>query len=106
MKKIVFSKDLKESDWANSEFHDGNITDVVRKLKEGDGKEIMVMGSGTIVQQLTNEHLIDEYMFIMTPVIAGEGKPLFKDVKQLGLKLIDVKPFDSGNVVMRYEVGK
>lgn len=42
----------------------------------------------------------------MTPVIASEGKPLFKDVKQHSLKLLDVKPFDSGNVVMHYGAGK
>ena len=45
-------------------------------------------------------------MFIITPVIASEGKLLFKDVKQHSLKFLDVKPFDSGNVVMHYGAGK
>jgi len=107
MKKVVFSENIKESDWANSEFHDSNLIEVVKKLKNHDDNEgILIMGSGTVVQQLANEGLIDEYMFIVTPVVAGEGKPLFKDVKQFSLKLLETKSFDSGNVVLRYETVK
>jgi dihydrofolate reductase len=64
------------------------------------------MGSGTIVHQLANEGLIDEYLFIVTPVVAGEGKPLFKHVKQFGLTLVKTKAFNSGNVLLHYELKK
>ncbi|MFC5649591.1 dihydrofolate reductase family protein [Paenibacillus solisilvae] len=68
--------------------------------------DILILGSGTIVQQLANEGLIDEYLFIMTPVVAGEGKPLFKHVKQFGLTLLETKAFRSGNVLLHYELKK
>lgn len=102
MTKVVFSKKLKESTWENTEVHDGNLTNVVKELKSGEGTDILVMGSGTIVQQLTQEGLIDEYFFILTPVIAGQGKPLFPGVKQLGLTLVSAQSFKSGNVLLRY----
>ena len=106
MKKVVFTENIKESTWANTELHHDKLIETVKKLKKEDGSAILIMGSGTIVQQLSNEGLIDEYCFILTPVIAGAGKPLFKDVKQLNLKLIDMQAFDSGNVVLRYEYQK
>jgi len=106
MKKIVFSEKIKESDWENTEFHDDDLTSVVGKLKREEGTDILVMGSGTVVQQLANADLIDEYMFIVSPVIAGDGKVLFKDVKQQNLKLISAESFDSGNVVLHYETIK
>ena len=103
MTKIVFSERLKESAWENTEFFAGKLIDVVKKLKEGKGKDILVMGSGTIVQQLAVEGLIDEYLFIVSPVVAGAGKPLFKNLKQQNLKLLNTKSFDSGNVVLHYK---
>lgn len=108
MIKVVFSKTLKNSEitWDNTQLHNGNLIEVVKKLKNGKGGGILIMGSGTIIQQLANEGLIDEYIFIVTPVIAGEGKPLFKDVKQLKLNLLSTKSFDSSNVVLRYETSK
>jgi len=106
MPKLVFSKTIKEVTWENTRLFKGDLVAEVKKLKQEKGADIMIMGSGTIVQQLSNEGLIDEYVFILSPVIAGKGKPLFKDVKQLGLKLISAKSFDSGNILLRYAVGK
>ncbi|WP_408011518.1 dihydrofolate reductase family protein [Pseudalkalibacillus sp. A8] len=103
MTKVVFSKQLKEVTWENTKLYDGNLAEVVRKLKDGEGSDILIMGSGTIVQQLTNEGLIDEYLFIVTPVVAGEGKPLFKDVKERNLKLLETREFRSGNVLLHYK---
>jgi dihydrofolate reductase len=106
MTKIVFSKKLKETTWENTQLFDGNLAEVVRKLKDEGGSDILIMGSGTIVQQLANEGLIDEYLFIVSPVVAGEGKPLFKHVKQFGLTLLKTKSFKSGNVLLHYEIKK
>jgi dihydrofolate reductase len=64
----------------------------------------MIMGSGTIVQQLTDAGLIDEYVFIVSPVIAGKGKALFRDVEQRGLGLVSSRSFPTGNVVLQYAV--
>jgi dihydrofolate reductase len=104
MKKVVFSKSTTKTTWANTEFHGGDVAKVVKELKSQQGSNILVLGSGTIVQQLTNDGLIDEFVFIVTPVVAGRGKPLFREVKQTGLTLSEARSFKSGNVVLRYEV--
>jgi dihydrofolate reductase len=106
MTKIVFSTKLKETKWENTRIWDGNLVEAVRTLKEEEGSDILILGSGTIVQQLANEGLIDEYLFIITPVIAGEGKPLFKLVKQFSLSLVGTRAFESGNVVLHYKLKK
>lgn len=104
MNKIVFSHTLTSSSWENTRFVASDLPGTVQKLKQQKGGDIMVMGSGTIVQQLTNASLIDEYVFIVSPVIAGKGKTLFKDVQQRGIVLVSSKSFASGNVVLHYEV--
>ncbi|MGP4078628.1 dihydrofolate reductase family protein [Pseudalkalibacillus sp. R45] len=102
MRKIVFSETMKKSHWENTEFFSGDLTEVVIKLKQEEGTDILIMGSGTVVQQLTNACLIDEYVFIMTPVIASRGKPLFKEVDQNELTFLKAKSFVSGNVLLHY----
>jgi dihydrofolate reductase len=62
--------------------------------------------SGTIVQQLTAEGFIDEYLFVVTPVVLGAGKPLFQDVKQFPLELLEARGFHSGNVLLHYSIDK
>jgi len=100
--KIVFSKTLKESNWANTRFYDQSVTEVARQLKQQASSDILVLGSGSIMQQLAKEGLIDEYIFIVTPVVAGEGKPLFPVMKQFDLSLVQAQTFESGNLVTHY----
>lgn len=102
MKKLVVSKTLEEVSWENTEVIRGNLVEEVRKLKQGDGQDIVIFGSGTIVQQLTAERLIDEYLIAITPVILGAGKSFFKDVKKLNLKLLKAKDYASGNILLHY----
>jgi dihydrofolate reductase len=102
MTKIVFSKTRKEVTWENSKLFHDNLVEEVKKLKQREGTDIIVFGSGTIVQQLTDAGLIDEYFFAVTPVVLGTGKELFKDVQKLTLRLLEVKHFPSGNVLLRY----
>jgi dihydrofolate reductase len=102
MTKIVFSKTLQGSEWENTQIYDDNLIHVVRQLKQEADSDILLLGSGSIVQQLADERLIDEYIFIVTPVVAGEGKPLFSNVKQLALTPVESKIFESGNVVLHY----
>jgi len=108
MTKVVFSKTLKEKEitWENTNLFNGHPVEKVRELKQEKGADIMIMGSGTIVQQLANERLIDEYVFIVSPVIAGEGKPLFQDVKQNNLELLEARNFKSGNVLLHYRTDR
>ena len=103
MVKVVFSHSLTQPAWANTRVTSQDPVDFVRRLKAEPGASIMIMGSGTIVQPLASAGLIDDYLFIVTPVIAGGGKPLFPGVSQQKLKLIGSKGFASGNVVLHYE---
>jgi dihydrofolate reductase len=102
MTKVVFSKTLKKVTWETSKLIKDNLAEEVRKLKQEKGSDIVIFGSGTIVQQLTNEGLIDEYLIIVTPVILGNGKLLFKDVKKLDLELLETRNYESGNVLLYY----
>jgi dihydrofolate reductase len=102
MNKVVFSSSLNEVTWENTRLVKGNAADELRKLKQGQGPDITIFGSGTIVQLLANEGLMDEYLLIVTPVVLGAGKPLFKGVRQLRLKLLETRSFNSGNVLLHY----
>jgi dihydrofolate reductase len=102
MTKVVFSKTLKQVTWENSKLVKGDVTKQVKELKQGKGADITIFGSGTIVQQLANEGLIDEYLIVATPVVLGTGKPLFKDVKKHTLELLETRYFKSGNVLLHY----
>jgi dihydrofolate reductase len=102
MTKIVFSQTRKDVTWENSKLFDGNLQQEVEKLKQDEGTSILIFGSGTIVQQLTDAGLIDEYFVVITPVILGKGKLLFRDVNRWNLQLLEARHFPSGNVLLRY----
>ena len=70
----------------------------VRKLKQSIGSDMVIFGSGTIVQQLTAQGLIDLYIFAVTPVILGEGKFLFQGIRENNLESMEVRKFNSGNI--------
>ncbi len=107
--KIVFSKTLQEVKdgqvWKNVRvLHEINPEEII-KLKEQEGGDIAIFGSGEIVQQFTNLGLIDEYRLIVNPLVLGYGKALFKDVKdKLKLKLDKTRVFENGNVLLIYEL--
>jgi dihydrofolate reductase len=106
--KIVFSETLKDVEdgpvWKNvTVFHEIKPEEVL-KLKEQAGGDIAIFGSGTIVQQLTNLGLIDEYRLIINPLILGDGKPLLRDIKHTRkLRLIRTRVFQNGNVLLCYQ---
>lgn len=106
MTKVVFSKTLKEVTWENTKLVKDDVVEEVKKLKQGDGPDITIFGSGTIVQQLANEGLIDEYLLTVTPVVLGTGKPLFKNLNKFTLKLLETRIFTTGNVLLHYETDK
>jgi dihydrofolate reductase len=103
MTKLVFSRTRKEVTWDNSVLFGGNLVEEVEKLKRADGSPILIFGSGTIVQQLTDAGLIDEYFLAVTPVVLGRGKPLFGSVQKRNMQLLDARHFKSGNVLLRYK---
>jgi dihydrofolate reductase len=101
--KIVFSRTLKNVEWASAKLADRDIEEEVLELKQQPGKDVFVGSPGLIVS-LTNLHLIDEYQLCVHPVIAGNGLPLFKNIHDsIDLKLLKTKTFGSGAVILYYE---
>lgn len=101
--KIVFSRTLEKPDWKNTKVVNELNRNSVTKLKQEPGRNMMIFGSGTIVQQLTDLGLIDEVQLIVNPIVLGKGKPLFKDIKRdMNLKLLGAKTFSNGAVLLRY----
>jgi dihydrofolate reductase len=100
--KIVFSKSLKEASWKNTRIVREIDPKQIAALKDQPGKNIIIIGSGSIVAQLTKHRLIDEYHLVVTPVFLGSGKPLTSEGERLILELTDSKAYKSGNVVLRY----
>ena len=103
MPKVVFSKTLESVSWNNTRIVKGDIAGEIRKLKEQDGKHIAILGSGSIVAQLTKEGLIDEYEIVVFPVVIGEGRTVFDGLKEkLQMKLAKTRSFGNGNVSLSY----
>lgn len=102
MRKIVITHNKLGTNWEHSETWQDIKIDKIRELKQQDGKNIVIYGSGTIVKQLTDLGLIDEYHLIIAPVILGGGKTLFEGNSQKQLELIEAKTFTAGNVLLKY----
>lgn len=102
--KIVFSRSLDSAEDRNTRIARGNLRDEILKLKQEQGKNILV-GGVDIPSQLIELGLVDEYRFVVGSVIAGEGRRLLEGVslpKSLQLKLVESKIFKSGRVALRY----
>jgi dihydrofolate reductase len=108
--KHVASRTLQEPlEWKNSTLIEGDIADGVSELKQQDGKEILVFGSGELVRTLMEHDHIDEYRLMVHPVVVGKGKRLFGDVGEMrDLRLVDTKPVGpDGVLILTYRpVGK
>jgi dihydrofolate reductase len=102
--KIVFSKTLKDVTWHNSRLlTDADAATIDALKKEPGSNEIMIFGSGQLVSKLTALGLIDEYHLIVSPLLLGSGKPLVSGVTtRVPLDLLESKPYESGNVMLRY----
>lgn len=102
--KIVFSNTLADASWTNTTLMRGAAVENVRKLKSEPGPDMVVLGSGSLVSQLSQAGLIDEYQFAIVPVVLGKGRSLFPDVAQrFALKLTKTRSFANGTVFVAYE---
>ncbi len=102
--KIVFSRTLDKVTWNNTTLVKGDLAAEVRKMKNEPGDDMVIMGSGTIVSQLTQEGLIDEYQVVVVPVVLGKGRTMFEGVKdRLQLRRTKTRAFGNGNVFITYE---
>jgi dihydrofolate reductase len=103
LSKVVFSRTLREASWKNTKLIDGDLAGEVRKLKNEAGGDLTILGSGSIVAQLTQHGLIDEYMIVVVPVVLGSGRTLFEGVtRNVAMRLTGSRVFNNGNVVLTY----
>ena len=104
LQKIVFSRSLGSAEDKNTRILRSNLHDEILKLKQEPGKNILV-GGVSLASQLIVQGLVDEYRFVVGPILAGEGRRLMDEVslpEKLQLKLVETKPFKSGCVALRY----
>src|SRR5438045_3528310 len=103
-KKIVFSRSLASAEDENTRIVRTNLRDEILRLKQEQGKNILT-GGVAIPTQLAELGLIDEYYFVVHPIVIGEGRRLFEDInlqEKLQLKLVESKTFHSGVVALHY----
>jgi len=101
--KFVVSTTLEKAEWNNSTVIKANVAEEVSRLKQQSGKDILVFGSGELVNTLMQHDLIDEYRLMVFPVVVGSGQRLFEGASdKKALKLVGTKTFASGVVVLSY----
>ena len=108
MRKVVFSRSLPSADWNNSTLVREIVPEEIEKMKQVPGKDMLIYGSASVVQELTNLGLIDEYQLLVHPVILGSGKSLFSSIRdKVKLKLVEAKQHPaSGVMLLRYELAR
>ena len=105
MKKFVFSRTLTKVGWRGTTLVKGDLVTEAARLKAQPGPDLLILGSGSIVSQLTAARLIDQYQIVLCPVVLGRGRTLFETVTDtVPLALISSRPFRNGNVVLTYGV--
>ncbi len=95
MPKYVVSTTLEDATWNNSHLIKDNVVEAIQALKNEDGGDLLVSGSGKLVQFLIANDLVDEYHLLVYPVVVGEGQRLFEDGTTTKLKLVESKPLGS-----------
>ena len=101
--KIVFSKTLKKASWNNTRQVRGDLVAEVRRMKNEPGEQMVILGSGSIVSQLAQADLIDEYQLLAVPIVLGEGRTMFEGSKKtLNLALAKTRTFRNGRVFSVY----
>ena len=105
--KVVFTKTLNKSRWINTDIATGDLIEEVSKIKSQNGRDIVVYGGASFDSSLIKEKLIDELYLFINPVAIGNGMTIFKDLNEIQkYTLIESKAFESGKVLLRYEVKK
>ncbi|GAC1388774.1 MAG: dihydrofolate reductase family protein [Ktedonobacteraceae bacterium] len=104
VRKYVVSSSLKKAAWNNSTVIQGNIVEEIAKLKHLSDGAILIIGSAILVQSLVETDLIDEYRFLVQPIIIGSGKRFFNDVMHMTrLRLVSTKTYPKGVMLLTYQ---
>jgi dihydrofolate reductase len=105
--KVVFSRTMDKASWNNTKLIKDDLAAEVRKMKQEPGDTMVIMGSGSVVAQLTEERLIDEYQIVMNPIVLGKGRTMFDGIQErVPLKLTKSRAFGNGNVVLWYDLAE
>ena len=104
MQKIVFSKTMKTFEGKNASVENGDITTALRKLKDQNGKDILVHGGVSFVSALIKESLIDEFNFFVNPVMINKGMRIFDMLgHRQKLSLVSATAYECGVAVLTYK---
>lgn len=104
MPKVVFSRTLDRASWSNTRLIRGDIAAEVRKMKNEPGSDMVILGSGTIVSQLAQEGLVDEFQIVVNPIVLGQGRSMFAGIRErLPMRHTKTRTFGNGNVLLCYE---
>jgi dihydrofolate reductase len=102
-RKYVASTTLESPEWNNTTVIEGDVAEAVARLKQEDGKDIMVNGSGALVRTLIRDHLLDELRLFVHPVVVGSGIRLFDDESDPAeFALTDSHAYDNGVISLTY----
>jgi dihydrofolate reductase len=102
--KYVASRSHPTLGWSNSVLIEGDVAEGIAALKQEDGPELQVHGSGNLIQTLLRHNLVDQYRLLIFPVVIGSGKRLFSEgTIPSGLKLVDSTDSTTGVVMGTYE---
>jgi dihydrofolate reductase len=106
LSKYVASRTLEKATWKNTTVLGGELLSEVRALKNAPGSDITILGSGSIVSQLAQAALIDEFHLVLNPIALGNGRTIFDGVMgPMRLERSAMRPFANGNVVLTYVPG-
>ena len=103
VEKVVVTKTLSNLEWNNSHVLQGDLVPGVTELKNRNGKDIVVHGSGTLARSLIREGLVDQIRIMMYPLLLGRGPRLFEDGMEGKFKLAEARPMASGAIGLVYE---
>lgn len=103
VRKYVVSTTLEKAEWNNSVLIKDNVVEEIRKLKQQDGGDIIVHGSGNLVQTLREHDLVDSYRLLVYPLVLGQGQRLFEDGAAATLRLVESQTFSTGVMALVYE---
>ena len=107
MHKYVVSTTLSTAPWKESTIISGNVAEEIAKLKQRPGKDIIIDGSARLVHSLMGTDLIDEYRFLVQPVVMGTGKRFFREgIPTARLKLLETQALSLGVVALTYQPDK
>ena len=103
MQKYVFSSTLEKAAWENSTIVTGDVVAEVTKLKQQEGRDLLIWGHGLLAETLLKHHLIDVLDISIYPIVAGGGKLFFREGQNANLRLVTTKTFSQGIVKLTYE---